>query len=400
MDGLAFIAGGLGHALGGAAGRGAQHHIALGGEQPDDAVDNGGFAGAGAAGDHQHALLQGADDGVPLLFAEADAPIALKAVDVPVRAAAFHRGQRGHQLAQALGHLPFRRVEGGQIDPFLLAVPALKHHVPHEGQLLNLTVAQRFLHMEQLRCAEGQLPAGQIHMPHGGRRVPQHVLHRRLDAVLAVRGDAQRRADAVGGEKAHPFQILAQAVGVLADDLRCALAVQAADFHRQAGRNAVGLQKHHGLPGLLLLAEAFGNLNPALLAHLGHFLQPLGMLAEDGEGLLAEMLHDQLGCRGPHAVDQPASQVALNAQQGGGLLQLAGGAFQLPPVLGMLHPFPGEYGLLSRGQLGQHAHHGDFAAAHPGHHHRVAVFVIAVYRAQHAGLHLLHASTSSGKPVV
>ena len=231
MDGLAFIAGGLGHALGGAAGRGAQHHIALGGEQPDDAVDNGGFAGAGAAGDHQHALLQGADDGVPLLFAEADAPIALKAVDVPVRAAAFHRSQRGHQLAQALGHLPLRRVKGGQIHPFLLAVAPLKHHVPREGQLLNLPVAQRFLHMEQLCGPEGQLPPGQVYVSHGGRRVPQHILHRRLDAVFAVRGDAQRRTDAVGREEAHALQVLAQAVGVLTDHLRGAFAVQAADFH-------------------------------------------------------------------------------------------------------------------------------------------------------------------------
>ena len=317
-----------------------------------------------------------------------------------MRAAALHRGQRGHQFAQALGHLPLRRIKGGQVHPLLLSVAPLKHHVPQKGQLLNLPVAQRLLHTKQLRGAKGQLPPGQIHMSHGGRRVPQHILHRRLNAVLAVRGNAQRRADTVSREEAHALQILAQAVGILADDLRGALAVQAADFHRQAGRNSVGLQKHHGLPGLLLLAEALGNLDPALLAHLGHFLQTLWMLAEHREGFLAEMLHDQLGRGGPHAVDQPAAQVALDAQEGGGLLQLAGRAFQLPPVLGMLHPFPGEYGLLSRGQLGQHAHHGDFAAAHPRHDHRIAVFVIAVHRAQHAGLHLLHALTSSGKPVV
>ena len=232
-------------------------------------------------------------------------------------------------------------------------------------------------------------------MPHGRRSVLEHILHGGLDAALAVLGNTQGRADPVGSEEAHALQILAQPVGILPDHRRGALAVELADLHRQGGGHAVGLQEHHGLPGGLLLAEGLGNLNPALLAHLGDLLQPFGMLAEDGEGLLAEVAHDQLGRGGAHALDQPAAQVPLDTQEGGGLHEGAAGALQLPAVLRMLHPFSGEHRLLALGQLGQGAHHGDLAPPHAGHDHAVAIVRVAVHRPQDAGLHLLHARISS-----
>ncbi len=55
VDGLGLEAGRLGHALGGAAGGRAEQELhALGREDPQDRVDDGGLADAGAAGDDEH----------------------------------------------------------------------------------------------------------------------------------------------------------------------------------------------------------------------------------------------------------------------------------------------------------------------------------------------------------
>ena len=165
-----------------------------------------------------------------------------------------------------------------------------------------------------------QLLRRQVHMPLPGGGVLQNVFERRGDAGLAVRRHAQRGADAVGGQEAHAFDILAEAVGILPDDRRGTVAIELADLDRQRRRDAVGLQKDHRFPCALLLPVGLGDLHPALLAHLGHFLQAFRVLGEHRQRLLAEVAHDHLRRAGAHAADQPAAQVALDAQQGGGLL--------------------------------------------------------------------------------
>ena len=234
----------------------------------------------------------------------------------------------------------------------------------------------------------------QVDMALPDGRLPQDVLQRRADAALTVRRHADGGGDPVCGEEAHPVDIVAQPVGILIDDGAGTLAIQLGYFQRQRRGDAVGLQVDHRIAGALLLPVGLGDLLPALLAHLGHLLEHLRVLGQHAQGILAEMGDDGLRGGRPHTVDNPRPQVALDAQQGRGLLQRHGGALQLPPVGGMGDPLPREHGLLTRVELGQRAHDGDLPAALAGCEDGVAVVVIAVDGAKDAGFDLFHERAS------
>lgn len=74
------------------------------------------------------------------------------------------------------------------------------------------------------------------------------------------------------------------------------------------------------------------------------------------------MLHNLPGGGRPYPVNQPAAQVTLNAQQAGGLMDLAGGHPELRAILGMLRPFSGKGDPFPTGEHGQGAHGGEGTA--------------------------------------
>ena len=83
----------------------------------------------------------------------------------------------------------------------------------------------------QHACRTGnQLRSGQIHMPHRHGDLPQHVFQCGTDALLTFRRHAQCGSDAIRREKADALEILTQPVGIGADNLRRALAVQLVVF--------------------------------------------------------------------------------------------------------------------------------------------------------------------------
>ena len=105
--------GGLAHALGGAAGRGGQQH-AFAVQQGQDAIDNRGFARAGAAGDDQQSLLRGHGNGFFLRGRKRNALGLFKIADLRVHRAVHDGLRRGLQIAQAAGDLAFRLPQLGQ----------------------------------------------------------------------------------------------------------------------------------------------------------------------------------------------------------------------------------------------------------------------------------------------
>ena len=85
------------------------------------------------------------------------------------------------------------------------------------------------------------------------------------------------------------------------------------------------------------LMDALELLEPV---HVGHGVQ----------GVLPKGVDQQAGGGLPHALDQAGGKKALDAQQGGGLSDLAAGALELPAVMGMVHPGPGQEELFARRQ--------------------------------------------------
>ena len=85
VDGIGLPAGQLGHALRGAAGRRGEKavdlHIVI---EAEDRADDGGFAGAGAAGDGKQPPLAGQTDGLLLLRGVAHAGLAFQLGDTLV----------------------------------------------------------------------------------------------------------------------------------------------------------------------------------------------------------------------------------------------------------------------------------------------------------------------------
>ena len=96
-------------------------------------------------------------------------------------------------------------------------------------------------------------------MPGDGGRVGQRKFHACIEAVFAVRLNAQRGGDAVRGFKADALYILHKPVGIAGDDLPHVFAIPLIDFDGKGGGDAVTLQKDHRFALLSLLLVAFAN---------------------------------------------------------------------------------------------------------------------------------------------
>ena len=96
-------------------------------------------------------------------------------------------------------------------------------------------------------------------MPGDGGRVSQRKFHACIEAVFAVRLNAQRGGDAVRGFKADALYVLHKPVGIAGDDLPHVFAIPLIDFDGKGGGDAVTLQKDHRFALLSLLRIAFLN---------------------------------------------------------------------------------------------------------------------------------------------
>src|ERR1019366_551738 len=97
--------------------------------------------------------------------------------------------------------------------------------------------------------------------------------------------------------------------GVGLDLFDCPLAIGLVDANRPARADAVRVEENHDLADDLLLGPGLLNPRPALWSNAVNILQPGGLLLDDLENLLAELLDQLLGVNGADALDHPAAQV-------------------------------------------------------------------------------------------
>ena len=84
--------------------------------------------------------------------------------------------------------------------------------------------------------------------------------------------------DAVDGLKADAVDFHTEPVGILTDRFFCIGTIFSGNALGECGRNAVGLQKDHGIAQIHALMIAFRHHFPALFPKPADFLQALGML--------------------------------------------------------------------------------------------------------------------------
>ena len=110
--------GGFAQALGGPARGGHEQHPGPQTQvQVQDATDDGGLAGAGAAGDDQDLLFEGRGHGLGLLLGELEPLPGLHLGDQILQVQGRGAAGGGGQASQGLGHPGFRHPGGPLVDP-------------------------------------------------------------------------------------------------------------------------------------------------------------------------------------------------------------------------------------------------------------------------------------------
>ncbi len=365
VEGLRRLAGQLGQPLGRPPGRRRQQRLAaLGGQERDDRLGGRRLAHAGAAG--QHADLAGERhlDRRPLRLGQGEAAPAgvpgerLGEVDLPEMGQPV--GRRAQERRQppddaALGVEVGRQVEHVALVD-LLAPGAVGRQQPLD-RLAHLDLGDR----QRLDAAPDQLVLRQEDVAVVGG-LPEQVERRAHHPLRRVGREAELRGDLVGGLEADAVDLAGQAVRVVLDDADRRVAVALVDPHRQGGGDrVVGQEDHHLLDRALLLPG--GADQPAAVRpqpwHLG---QPLGLLVDHRQRLLAEAVDDPLGRLRPDPLDHPGAEVLADAVDGGGQDDAAALGDELPPVQGVAVPAPGQLDALADVDRRQAADDGDGVA--------------------------------------
>ena len=316
VDGLGLEPGRFGHALGGAAGRGAQQQAhALGGEDAQDRVDDGGLAHARPAGDDQHLRQQRQPDRGDLAFGQRQAGLLL---DPRQRLLRIDVGPGQRAVGQAQEPLG---------DDLLGPVEAAEEDA---GRLADRVGDDRALGQFEIQRGLNQL-LGDLQQLDGerhqflGRQAAMALVHR-FGQRIGDPGadpdhrrllDAELHGDRVGGLEADAADVARQPIGVLGHDLDGVGAVGLEDAHRPRGADAVAVQEDHDLAHDLLLGPGVGDALGAHRADAGHLAQPVGLGLDDVEHLLAERLDHLLGVDRADAADHAGAEILLDALDGG-----------------------------------------------------------------------------------
>ena len=355
MDGLGVGARGLGHALGGPArggGQGEGHAHA--GEGVGDAADDGGLAGAGAAGDDHDAGVQGPGHRFALAFGQGEPQLPFVLAHVPegVR----HRGFR--KLHQLLGDAGLHAGDIGQEH-----APLLAHELLHQGALRDHGVhgvRQQFgIHTQKTAGLQDQLLRGQIGVAVFVLGILQSVFYTSEQAGGGVGLEAGHPlGDGVCGHEADAVDIVDELIGVLLDLGEGQIPVGLVHAVGLVHGDPVGGQGHQDVPHRPILAEGAHDHLQLLAADAGHLQQSFRLLLHDLQGVHAEAVHDEPGHGGAHALDGAARQIVFDGDLGGGGQGLGVGHHKLLAVLGMIFDGPLRPELFPGGGEGQGAAEG------------------------------------------
>ena len=157
-------------------------------------------------------------------------------------------------------------------------------------------------------------------------------------APHVVLADADGHGDLVGGGEAYSPDVARKAIRVGFDEGDRIRAVAAVDLRSLGYGDAILLREDHQFARAAAFLPALADGRELLLPDLVDFLQAFGMVVENFDGRVAEMVDDAVGEHRPDAVDESAREIPANALGGLRRDALDGLGLELPPVHGIFHP--------------------------------------------------------------
>ena len=173
-------------------------------------------------------------------------------------------------------------------------------------------------------------------------RLGQGVGQAGLDPLRAVPGDADRGGDRVRGLEPDAPHVRGQPVRLGPHHAYRRVAVFLVDPHGQRRRHPDALEEDHHLLDRLLLGPGGGDHRGALGAQPADLGQPARLVVDDVHDVHAEVRDHPLGHHRADALDQPRSQVLLDARGRGGQDGGVGVHLELPAVPGVGRPPAGQ----------------------------------------------------------
>ena len=342
-------AGGLGQALGSAAGGAGQCHAhAARQQQRHQRAQAGGFAGAGPASDDGNFVVQRKLHGGGLLCGHFNAGLHCKTLHGQRLLA--HGIQAGcfclQQTLHTLRHTHLRPVKLRKIDGALSTCAARLR--PARRQLLckqRVAVCEarqhrchhRSFNSQQLHRLQHQLAFRAIHMAVAGALM-QAKRNAGPDARRRIQRQAQRLRQIVRRLKANAPNVARQPVRILLHHLQRVVTVLAVHLQRQSGAQAVPLQKNHQVLFRALLVPGVRNQGCALHAKARHLAQAPGILLNDLQRVHAKVLHNALGSFWANAFNESRAKIAADAFQRGRRQHRAVLRAKLPAVFRVAAP--------------------------------------------------------------
>ena len=307
VDGARFAPRGFGHALGGAArGRGQQNAGANLAKKFDDGVDNGGFARAGAAGEHHNLAAGGGAYCLKLLSRKRNIELAHHLVHECVGLFKAHRLGRTQKPLDVEGGFGFAVVVAAHVHAHLAKGSGHVQFFTHNALVCfkgrKGVFHQAFVHAQLGTHGLNQFCLGQVDVAIVGGFL-QHIERARLYAQRVVVRKTQFAGGSVCGDKADAVDVHGQAVGIFAHNGEGFCPVGAVDAHRIGRSDAVGLQKEQQVAHAPVFGPRGADAVEAFAAHAAHLEQALGLFVENAYGVCAKGFHNAPGHFFANALD-------------------------------------------------------------------------------------------------
>jgi hypothetical protein len=342
------VAGQVGEAFGGAAGRRGQADVRAGffGEV-DQGADGEALSAAGAAGHHGDRLGQRHAHGPRLgLVQGGGAGREGQGAGGPVAAAGERARSCLVEAGQVAGEAGFGGVQAAgehrrglppqMREEFHGDVPGTAQGVEFAGEPLLVLAGQGGGGAQQ-----GLF--GQIAVALDGALV-QGVQEGGAQPLGALQRGAEPQGDGVGEVEADTAD-LGEPVGVVADegvDIRRLGGEVVADAGGVAGRDAGGVQEQHHLADVLVELPRLDDGGVAAGSDQVDLEEPVRVLLEDPQGVGAELSDDRVGESQADAFDQAGREVAAHRVHGRGQRVDAVGGGELASASGVLGPGTGQ----------------------------------------------------------
>ena len=233
------------------------------------------------------------------------------------------------------------------------------HGVSHQFAFPQLQRERRLdqprLHLDQLGGERHQIGGGQAAVPvvHG---FSEREADPGPDADRGCLLDAEPLGHAVRGQEADAADVAGEPVGVLRDALHGLGAVGLVDAHGPRGADPVRVQEQHDLADHLLLGPAGDDARGALGPDAGYLAQPLGLLLDQLENVLAKRPDELLGIHWADAADHAGPEILLDAFQRRGRGRFQERRLELEAVRTVRDPGATHLHPLARGDRGGVAH--------------------------------------------